>query len=283
MNVRKGRNDAECNEATHLTEDRMKKSVMATNSDEDGEAQLRELQMNQEAQARYMSYLSHDLRGSLNGLVLMVEVLKREIEGKAASTDEVLADLAMMKRALVDTVATMERHVMTDRLRRGVFELKHQPVMLGEVVQEAISKVYPSSRVRPNLEIEVPAEAEVNGDKDLIKAAVMELVDNLARHCGQCKAKISARKFGGAWMIEVADDGPGFPAERLEQFMDPQKRRQLKERGLGLNLVQLVAQALGGRLEARTDDGDGCAFQLWIPIDESGEVEEKPERHRAQK
>jgi signal transduction histidine kinase len=261
----------------------MAKSVLATKSDGDGEAKLRELEMNQEAQARYMSYLSHDLRGSLNGLVLMVEVLRREIEGKAASTDEVLADLAMMKRALVDTVATMERHVLADRLRRGVYEMKHQPVKLGEVVEEAITKAYPASRVRPNLQIEVPAEAEVNGDKDLIKAAVIELVDNLARHCGQCKAKISARKFGGAWMIEVADNGSGIPAERLEQFLDPQKRGQLKERGLGLNLVQLVAQAMGGRLEARTDDGDGCAFQLWIPIDESGEVEEKKQTQRARR
>jgi len=68
-------------------------------------------------------------------------------------------------------------------------------------------------------------------------------------------------------MIEVGDDGPGIPTERLEQFLDPMKRGQLKERGLGLNLVQLVAGALGGRLEARTDEGRGSEFQLWIPID----------------
>ena len=261
----------------------MEKSVLAKKADGDGETQLRELQLNQEAQARYMSFLSHDLRGSLNGLVLMVEVLKREIEGKAASTDEVLADLAMMKRALVDTVATMERHVLADRLRRGVLEVKRQPVKLAEVMEEAISRAYPAVRVRPNLQINVPQEAEVNGDRDLIKAAMVELVDNLARHCGQCHAKISARRFGGAWMIEVADDGPGIPPERLEQFLDPLKRGQLKERGLGLNLVQLVAKALGGRLEARTDDGDGCAFQLWIPIDESREVEEKAQPQSAQR
>src|SRR3954468_19882542 len=152
----------QCNEGAHLTEDRMEKSVLVTNADGHEETQLRELQLNQEAQARYMSFLSHDLRGSLNGLVLMVEVLKREIEGKAASTDEVLADLAMMKRALVDTVATMERHVLADRLRRGVLELKYQPVKLREVVDEALSKAYPSARAKPNIQVNVPEEAEVN-------------------------------------------------------------------------------------------------------------------------
>ena len=252
----------------HLTEDRMEKSVLESKMAGDGQEQLRELQLTQEAQAQYMSFLSHDLRGSLNGLVLMVEVLKREIEGKAASQDEVLADLAMMKRALVDTVSTMERHVLADRLRRDVLEIKRQPVKLAEAVEEAISKAYPAARTRPNFEVNLPPEAEVNSDRDLIKAAVVELVDNLARHCGQCQAKISARKFGGAWMIEVADDGPGIPTERLEQFLDLLKRGQLKERGLGLNLVQLVARALGGRLEARTDEGKGSELQLWIPIDQ---------------
>ena len=172
---------------------------------------------------------------------------------------------------------------MADRLRRGVLEVKRQQVKLADVVDEAISKAYPAARTKPNIQVNVPDEAEVNSDRDLIKQAVVEMVDNLARHCGQCNAKISARKFGGAWMIEVADDGPGIPPERLEQFLDPLKRGQLKERGLGLNLVQLVAKALGGRLEARTDEGDGCAFQLWIPIDESREVEEKAQPQSAQR
>ena len=37
-----------------------------------------------EAQSKYLSFLSHDLRGSLNGVLLMVEVLKRELGGRAA-------------------------------------------------------------------------------------------------------------------------------------------------------------------------------------------------------
>ena len=66
-------------------------------------------------------------------------------------------------------------------------------------------------------------------------------------------------------MIEVNDDGPGIPTERLEQFLDPLKRAQLRERGLGLNLVQLIARVLGGRFEATADDGKGSTFQVWIP------------------
>src|SRR5687767_10447065 len=137
----------------------MDKSALASADPVENEMedpQTRELRVALEAQSRYMSFLSHDLRGSLNGLVLMVEVLKREVEGKTGSVDEVLADLAMMKRALVDTVGMMERHVLADRLRRGKANVVRQPVKLAEVVGEALAKVGPNSRVKPTISVEIP-------------------------------------------------------------------------------------------------------------------------------
>src|SRR5213076_88015 len=105
--------------------------------------------------------------------------LKREIEGKTGNTDEVLSDLAMMKRALVDTVGMMERHVLADRLRRGRHDLKREQGKLAEVIDEAISKAYPAARTRPDFKVEVPPDATVTSDRDLLKAAMIELVDNL--------------------------------------------------------------------------------------------------------
>jgi signal transduction histidine kinase len=256
---------AEFSGLSHLTEDRMEKALASPQLAELADPDLRELQLAQEAQSRYMSFLSHDLRGSLNGLVLMVEVLKREIEAKKGNMDEVLSDLAMMKRALVDTVGMMERHVLADRLRKGRAEIKREPVKLADIVQEAISKAYPAARARPNFEVDVPADAIINSDKELLRIAIHELVDNLAKHCGPCKSRVSAQKTDGNWIIEVSDDGPGIPPDRLEQMMDGVKRGQMRERGLGLMLAQLIARAIGGRFDASSEEGQGTRFQLVIP------------------
>src|SRR5687768_2287908 len=156
---------AEFSEAAHLTEDRMDKSALAS-AEPVGkeEPHSQDLRLALEDQSRYMSFLSHDLRGSLTGLALMVEVLKREIEGRKGSTDEVLADLAMMKRALVDTVAMMERHVLADRLRRGKAPVVRGAVKLIEVVQEAIARANAGTRRTASLVVDVGDDAVVHAD-----------------------------------------------------------------------------------------------------------------------
>jgi len=229
----------------------------------------RELRLALEAQSRYISFLSHDLRGSLNGLVLMVEVLKREVEGKTGSADTVLADLAMMKRALVDTVAMMERHVLADRLQRGKVQFNLQPVRLADAVQDAISRTVGNARSKPEIVVDVPADAVVNADRDLLRTALLELIGNLTRHCGPCSARISAKKSGSMWVIEISDNGPGLAQDRLDQWLDPVKRGQLKERGVGLTLARQIANALSGKLEGTSEEGKGLTLRMWI-ADRSG-------------
>jgi two-component system sensor histidine kinase VanS len=249
----------------------MDKSALSSNERvETEEEDTRELQLAVEAQGRYMSFLSHDLRGSLNGLVLMVEVLKREIEGKSETPEAVLSDLAMMKRALVDTVAMMERHVLADRLRRGRAPMNHQPVELSDLVQEVIAKAQTTARAKADIAMDVPAEAVVHTDRELLRMALQELVDNLARHCGQCRATISAKKSGAMWTIEISDDGPGLAQDRLEQWLDPIKRGQIKDRGIGLTLAQQIAQSLGGKLEGTLAEGKGLTLRLSLRDQELG-------------
>jgi len=257
--------DAEFSKASHLTEEQMDKSALASEErTQTDEPQVQEARLAMEAQSRYMSFLSHDLRGSLNGLVLMVEVLKREIEGKTGSTQAVLADLAMMKRALVDTVAMMERHVLGDRLRRGRAPVNDQPVKLVDVIEEAVKRAYSSARSKPAITMDVAEDALINTDRDLLRIALQELVDNLARHCGQCRAQINAHKSGGMWVIEINDDGPGLAQNLLDQWLDPIKRGQIKDRGIGLSLAQQIAVSLGGRLEGTSAEGKGLTVRLWV-------------------
>src|SRR5256885_870021 len=72
------------------------------------EHQAQQLQAAAESQAKYLAFLSHDLRGGLNGVLLMIEVLRRDLEA-AGQFSQSLEDLETMKHSILDTVATMER------------------------------------------------------------------------------------------------------------------------------------------------------------------------------
>ncbi|HTL29598.1 MAG TPA: RsbRD N-terminal domain-containing protein, partial [Tepidisphaeraceae bacterium] len=72
------------------------------------EYQATELKSEANALTKYLSFLSHDLRGSLNGAVLMIEVLKRELAGEMKFKQSI-DDLDSMRRSMLDTVATMDR------------------------------------------------------------------------------------------------------------------------------------------------------------------------------
>ena len=71
-----------------------------------------------EAEAKYLSFLSHDLRNNLNGVVLTLEVLKRRLVKEAGFSEE-LADLEASRHAIFETIDGMDRLLQAERVEKG--------------------------------------------------------------------------------------------------------------------------------------------------------------------
>jgi signal transduction histidine kinase len=65
-----------------------------------------------------------------------------------------------------------------------------------------------------------------------------------------------------AVVLSVRDDGPGIPAELSEQILDPLFTTKFAGTGLGLTIVQRVAEAHGAALEIRNLPGRGAMFSI---------------------
>ena len=82
---------------------------------------------------------------------------------------------------------------------------------------------------------------------------------------------VSARAAGRDLVIEVADSGPGFPAEFLphafERFARPDssRARGAGGAGLGLAIVDAIAQAHGGTATAHNRPDGGALVALALP------------------
>ena len=122
------------------------------------------------------------------------------------------------------------------------------------------------------LSAEVPERLPAYGDRELIQQAVANLLDNAVKFSPPGgTVRLRATPMLSGVEVAVIDQGPGIPAEDLkratERFFRGESARSTPGAGLGLALVQAVAQLHGGVLRLE-DAHPGLAATLLLPASE---------------
>lgn len=108
-------------------------------------------------------------------------------------------------------------------------------------------------------------------DVALIERAVENLIDNAMRHSPEGSAvALSAKAEADGVALTVADSGPGIVPQDLphvsERFFPGSRHREgRKHAGLGLAIIQRVAQLHGATVQAANQESDGAVFTVWLP------------------
>ncbi|MGC4835189.1 sensor histidine kinase [Micromonospora vinacea] len=217
-------------------------------------------------QRRFVADASHELRTPLTVLHTRAQLLVRRARTRPA---EQLTD--QLEQLVADTRALGE--VVEDLLVAAAAE--HQPppdtvVDLAEVASEVVASMSVYARERDiELRVEATGAALVRGARAALRRALTALVDNAVGHVAVGgHVTVIVRHRDGRVAADVTDDGVGLdPAEahrllgRFAHGTDGTGRRF----GLGLALVQQVAQAHGGSLEVSGAPGHGATFTLLLP------------------
>ena len=114
----------------------------------------------------------------------------------------------------------------------------------------------------------------VDGNPDELHRLVLNLLDNAARHTpAGSRIELRLRAEGTSAVVEVADDGPGVPAELREQIFERFVRGEGPAdttigggSGLGLAIVSAVAKSHRGVAEAGQSDLGGALFRVRLPL-----------------
>jgi signal transduction histidine kinase len=234
--------------------------------------QTRQLQSAAEAQSKYLSFLSHDLRGGLNGILLMIEVLKRELSTEARFSGSI-EDLDMMRRSILETVATMDRFLHAERFRKGKVQAKLSREDLRAMITEiAAHSSYQAKDKGITLETEVD-HCVVTTDRELLTLILQNLISNAIKYSRHGTVKVSAHAINDpqselACEIAVADQGPGIAPDRLASLFQPFTRGETHGEsgvGLGLSIARQAADLLGAKLRAESTVGVGSIFYIGLP------------------
>ncbi len=222
-----------------------------------------------QAQSKYLSFLSHDLRGGLNGVLLMVEVLKRELAGEARFAES-MQDLDAMRRSIMDTVGTMDRFLHAERFRAGKVQPRLSTVDLRFVLSDVMAGFgYVCKDKGVDLAFDVPAGVRVVTDKDLLVLIVQNLVSNAVKYTAPAtRVQVCVTPGNGDGVptsLRVVDQGPGIAPARLAGLFEPFTRGETHGQpgvGLGLSIAKQAADLMGADLRAESAVGTGSTFVL---------------------
>ena len=211
--------------------------------------------------------IAHDLRTPLSRLRSRLEVaLMNEIDPESARQllEETVADAEGL-------IATFNALLSIARAEAGEHRASWERVDLGELVQDIQELYEPLAEER---EIALVAEVDpvviVMGNRQMLAQALANLADNAIKYTpvgGRVTLRAAHIESAGrsAPLLEVADSGPGIPADfrakALQRFVRLDSDRSTPGNGLGLSLVSAVAQLHNASLEL-ADNAPGLKVAL---------------------
>jgi len=233
--------------------------------------QTSEIQAVNEAQSKYLSFLSHDLRGGLNGVLLMLEVLRRQLRGHDQFADS-LADLDVMKRSILETVGTMDRFLHAERFRKGKVLVKPAILKLGDLIPELVGQFsYHAKDKGVELTTHLAPDCSVFSDRAILNLILQNLISNAIKFSKRGKVTIVASMRANTAMracrISIIDEGPGIDKERLATLFAPFTQGETHGQagvGLGLSIARQAAELLKAKLWAESEPGKGATFVVEV-------------------
>jgi signal transduction histidine kinase len=215
-----------------------------------------------EQQRRFLQDASHELGTPLTIALGHAELIKR-----AATDQEIARDAQVAVTELQRMRRLTNRMLILAAAERP--ELLPVPVEISEFLRETSDRwahVYRQWSVG-----ELP-DVTAWADRDRLTLAVDELIENAINHTADDGSiGLSARCEDDHVVIAVTDSGPGIPAEDVGRIFgrfsraDSGRNRAVGGFGLGLALVQAIAEAHDGSVRVTSVVGQGSRFELRIP------------------
>ena len=210
---------------------------------------------------RFVADVSHELRTPLAAMTAVTDVLDAE----TASLPGVAGQAArLVNRETLNLTRLVNDLIEVTRFDSGTAALALDDVDVAEVVRACLRMR--GFEVRTTL----PTDVRARLDPRRLDVIVANLVGNALRH-GSPPVSLVLSVSESSLVIEVADSGPGLPAEVLPHvfarfFKADSARGRSEGSGLGLAIAWENARLHGGTLEAANRPGGGALFTLRLPL-----------------
>jgi signal transduction histidine kinase len=227
-----------------------------------------------DAQKRsFLRMVSHELRTPLNSIIGFSEVISKELCGPLGSpqyreyAEHVrLSGLKLLR--LVNQVLEIAR------LEGHVTDLEPIPELLDHAVDDVLDSLREEIKSR-HLTVSVAEEGRlpaVRADPRGLRTVLTNLLQNAVTFSPEGgEVRLAAQRIPGGVRICIEDDGDGIDPADVPRLMRPFEQgqnaltRSTEGAGLGLPIVFLLCQAMGGGLRLVSEPGRGLRAEVVLP------------------
>jgi two-component system OmpR family sensor kinase len=220
---------------------------------------------------RFVADASHELRTPLAGISGFAQLYRM-------GGVEIEATMDRIERESVRLTGLVDDLLLLAQLDEDGLELRRAPMDLRTLAADALHDLRaldPARAVRlTGLGADDdPAPAPVDGDEARLRQVVSNLVGNAIAHTPPGSAvRVGVGTADGDAVLELADTGPGLPAEQAQLVFERFYRADTSRArdhgggaGLGLAIVWSLVTAHGGTVELDTAPGEGATFRIRLP------------------
>lgn len=219
---------------------------------------------------RFLRAASHELRQPLQALTLLNGTLHR------LSTDPGAIEVLSQQEQAIRVMSRL----LNDLLDIGKLEsgaIKPEPTDFAVVgLFERLRSEFNGAAADKGLQLEVePCDGLVHGDSALVEKILRNLLENALQYTREGRVRLCGRNEKSAVRIEVCDTGVGIPADQLPYIFDEFHQIDVPTEGaqdgygLGLSIVQRLANLLRLELHVRSEVGKGSEFSIVLPAHRS--------------
>jgi signal transduction histidine kinase len=219
--------------------------------------------------------MAHELKNPLAGIEVMAGLLRRKVPD-SPDAQSILTDIINEAKMANATVVEMLDYVRPVRLET-------ERTAIGDVLHSAVVTAEGKARRGNTLvDVDLPADLPlIQGDRHQLCQVFTNLLINAFEALeGRGAIGIRAEQItveedhghlaGPAQIpmlvVQVADDGPGVPAEVVDKIFNPFFTTKAQGSGLGLAIVRKIVDAHDGRIDISSAPGQGTRFTVTLPV-----------------
>jgi PAS domain S-box-containing protein len=229
------------------------------------------------AKSRFLAGMSHELRTPLNGILGYAHLLHSEGGLNAVQGRRVDAMLEAGKHLL----EMITRVLDLSEIEADHLSLRPVAVDVPTMMAACLDLVRPMTQAKGlTLTLAPGPSPRLVADPTRLRQILLNLLGNAAKftRVGGIEVRMHPVADGSILRIDVADTGPGIPAEQrpdlFQEFerLDSEGSRSAEGAGLGLALSSRLAGLMGGRLGYEDNPTGGSVFWLELPLDVVGKA-----------